>query len=325
MHMVSRRTVLSRVATSGLMTLFPEFAVAAPSDIPKRLVFVHGRGQQGRTTGELKKGWLDAFEGGAGNRKLPTDIDVFLPFFGDTLQKFVDEFNAGTSKDIQERGQPSDEYLEFQYAVAEQLRKNAKISDAQIEAEYGNDPKPRGPQNWAWVQAIARALDRNSPGIGETTLEAFTTDVFLYVKRRAVRDAVNKVVADVLNDKPTVIVAHSLGTIVAYNILRSSKSSTQVPLLVTLGSPLALRAVREVLEPIVFPDKVGSWYNAFDTRDIVSLYSLDPENFPITGTSKTIENNPGLRNETDNRHGISGYLNKPAVVSRVLDAFGVPK
>jgi len=68
---------------------------------------------------------------------------------------------------------------------------------------------------------------------------------------------------------------------------------------------LAIRAVRDRFRPIGFPTLAKTWYNAFDPRDVVSLYPLDATNFPVT---PSIENFGGVNNATDNRHGIVGYL-----------------
>jgi hypothetical protein len=53
---------------------------------------------------------------------------------------------------------------------------------------------------------------------------------------------------------------------------------------------------------------------------VVALYPLDNDNFPVT---TAVQNYPGVRNQTDNRHGISGYLNDKQVAGTVLDALGV--
>jgi hypothetical protein len=82
---------------------------------------------------------------------------------------------------------------------------------------------------------------------------------------------------------------------------------------------LAVRAVRDLLRPLSYPAPVGGWYNAFDTRDVVSLYPLDGANFPV---QPAVENHAAVRNHTDNRHGIAGYLDDAEVARRVLDALG---
>ena len=125
-------------------------------------------------------------------------------------------------------------------------------------------------------------------------------------------------VAKEFTEEPAVVVGHSLGTVVAYNILRTDRRALKVPLLVSVGSPLGIRAIREQFVPLRFPSPpLGAWYNAFDTRDTIALYPLDKDNFPVT---PPIENYSGVRNQTDNRHGIVGYLNNAEVAKRILDA-----
>ena len=62
---------------------------------------------------------------------------------------------------------------------------------------------------------------------------------------------------------------------------------------------------------------LAAWYNAFDTRDTIALYPLNKSNFPVT---PEVENYDGVKNQTDNRHGIVGYLNDPQIAGRILDA-----
>jgi hypothetical protein len=87
----------------------------------------------------------------------------------------------------------------------------------------------------------------------------------------------------------------------------------------TVGCPLGVRPIRNQFAPLRFPLPVKQWLNAFDTRDVVSLYPLDKTNFPVT---PEIENYPKINNSTDNRHGIAGYLDD-SVAERILNALGV--
>jgi len=316
--MANRRRVVQWVGASAAVACF---AIRAQSSArAARLLLIHGRGQQGRDPDELKSEWLGALQRGAvaTGQSLPREIEVAFPFYGDVLGRFADEFNIPLVSDVQARGSPlDDEFMAFQSEFADSLRKRAGITDAQVNAEYGDNPAPRGPLNWEWVQAILRAIDKNSPGMGQKSLEAFTRDVFLYVTRAGVRDVIDGLVAKSLNEQPTVMVAHSLGTVVAYSVLRTDRRALRVPLLVTLGSPLAVRSVRDAFRPIGFPAPISRWYNAFDTRDVVSLYPLDAENFPV---QPPVENNNAVRNSTDNRHGIAGYLDDGEVARCILNA-----
>lgn len=318
--MFDRRELMRRFGAVTAAVLVATYGANVHAARVKRLVFVHGRGQQGRTVDELKTEWMDTLKRGAAaiGRTVPADLEVAFPFYGDVLDRFATEFDIPLVSEVQSRGSPQDdEFLAFQAEFADAIRQRAGVSDAKVDAEYGVDPTPRGPQNWRWVQAILRAIDKDSPGMGQKTLERFTRDVFLYVTRAGVRDAVDRIVSAAVTEEPTVVVSHSLGTVVAYSILRTDRRPLQVPLLLTLGSPLGVRAVRDQFRPLGFPPPVGSWYNAFDTRDVVALYPLDGDNFPV---QKQIENNSGVRNQTDNRHGITGYLDNSQVVLQILGA-----
>jgi hypothetical protein len=77
--------------------------------------------------------------------------------------------------------------------------------------------------------------------------------------------------------------------------------------------------VRDQLRPLRFPSPAAAWYNAFDSRDLIALYPLDRDNFPV---KPDIENYSRVRNRTDNRHGIIGYLDDATVAKKILDALG---
>jgi hypothetical protein len=316
--MMHRRELLKIISIMTLSGLVPSFASRA-ADRPKRLLFVHGRGQQGLDPDKLKAEWVDALNRGAAKfgKTLSADVDVVFPFYGDILDKYTRVFDIPLTSDVQARGSGiNEEFLVFQAEFADDVRERAGITDAQVDAEYGSDPSPRGPLNWKWVQAILRAIDKNSH-INQKFLETFTRDVFLYTTRAGVRDDIDSIVAQKLTDAPTVVVSHSLGTVVAYNVLRNDRRSLKIPLLVTLGSPLGVRAVRDQFRPLKYPGAVAAWYNAFDRRDGVALYPLDDKNFPL---QPIVENNGNINNATDNRHGIAGYLDDAEVAKRVLSA-----
>lgn len=304
------------------IAVITSLASSATQAIPTRLLFVHGRSQEGKDPDRLKSLWMDALKRGVEKlgRGLPDRIDVRFPFYGDALDNFAQQYEVPLTLDIQTKGsQVNEEFLAFQAEVAEALRQRAGITDDQVNTEYGPNPKPKGPQNWEWVQAILRALDKHVGGMTQTTLEVFMRDVFLYTNRAGVRDEIDRIVAREITEQPTVVVGHSLGSVVIYSVLRTDRRSLRVPLCVTLGSPLGIQAIRNQFRPLRFPPPVKSWFNAFDKRDVVALYPLDTQNFPV---EPAIENDDAIRNHTANRHGITGYLDSPAVAKRILDALG---
>jgi hypothetical protein len=100
--------------------------------------------------------------------------------------------------------------------------------------------------------------------------------------------------------------------VVAYNVLGAA--GRKIPLYVTVGSPLGIRAIRRTLGTIVNPCGTKGWYNAYDSHDVVALYPLDRDNFDVT---PAITNNGSVQNWTDNRHGIIGYLDDAEVAKAI--------
>jgi hypothetical protein len=315
--MINRRECLVR-ASSGFFASIFSTELGAQSSI--RLLLVHGRDQQGLDPAALKLEWIDALRTGANavGRTLPGTIDVSFPYYGDRLDNFASQFDIPLTEDIHSKGSKvDDDFLAFEAEIARSLQLSAGITDAQVSVEYGSNPKPKGPQNWEWVQAIVRALDKYVGAASQAGIETFMRDVFLYTTRAGVRDAIDEIVAGSLTEQPTVIVGHSLGSVVAYNVLRSNQRMLQIPLFVTIGCPLGIRAIRDQLRPLRFPQWVNAWYNAYDARDIVALYPLDRSNFPV---SPDIDNYRMVNNHTNNRHGIIGYLDDPSVANRIIAA-----
>jgi hypothetical protein len=315
---INRRKVLAIGAASLLASICDAFAQTKA----KRLVLIHGRGQQGLDPTNLQSDWLKTLRLGAqaAGKSFPDQIEVAFPYYGDTLEKFRRSYDIPLTSEVQTRGgRVDDEFLVFQAEVAESLRQRAGISDAQVDIEYGSNPKPKGPLNWQWVQAILRTLDKYGGGMSQTTLEVFTRDVFLYTTRIGVREEIDQIVSAAFTEEPTVVVGHSLGSAVGYSVLRSDRRALHIPLYVTVGCPLGVRPIRDQFRPLKFPKPVDIWYNAFDTRDAVALYPLDKDNFPV---SPAIQNFSSVNNHTDNRHGIIGYLDDATVAAKVISALG---
>jgi hypothetical protein len=57
-----------------------------------------------------------------------------------------------------------------------------------------------------------------------------------------------------------------------------------------------------------------------DERDVVALYPLATSVFPLDPAQPSIENKIDVRNRTQNRHGIPGYLDDAVVARRIYDA-----
>jgi hypothetical protein len=313
--MSKRRTLLAYACAPALIGLSPGLRSQARQ--AARLLLVHGRDQQGKDAQAIKSEWVEALKRGAAmtGGSLAAGVEVAVPFYGDLLDGFARQMQIPLTSEIQARGEQNDAFLRFQFEVAESIRKAAAIPEVKVNAEFDGPAQERGPLNWKWVQAILRSIDKHGGGVNQTTLELFTRDVFLYTTLAGVRAEVDRLVARELTEEPTVVVGHSLGSVVAYSVLRGDVRPLNVPLFVTVGSPLAVRAIRDQFRPLRFPGRVDAWFNAYDPRDVVSLYPLDATNFPV---SPAIENKADVNNYSANRHGIGAYLDDAVVAQRII-------
>lgn len=287
-----------------------------------RILMIHGRGQGGQDPDDLKAKWIETLKDGfrAAEEPFPDDIAVDFPFYAETLDKFAAQANLPTAADVVAKGAGQNtQFEQFMQSALAEMQRNAGIPDAEVTARMDSTgPQEKGIQNWGWVQAIARAIDARFTGASTFTIEKFLKDVYLYVSNREVARQINQIVEEKLTDQPTIVIAHSLGSVVGYNVIRNRRPTLKLRKFITVGCPLGLKAVSSKLGVPENPGGKGGWYNAYDERDIVALNPLDDTYFP---TDPIIINNNHVDNQTDNRHGIVGYLNDAGVARQVAAAF----
>jgi hypothetical protein len=287
-----------------------------------QLVFVHGRSQEHKDAATLKGQWISALQEGLAKSNLGLPIpepSVRFPYYGQTLCDLISD--ASKVADVVIRGtRTNDPEQRFQYSVLKEVQESMGISDDEVRQSLGPEVVSRGPLDWEWLHGILEAIDKRVPGGSAAAIALATRDVYQYLKNPGIRDSIESGVrAAFTPGMPTVVVSHSLGTVVAYNLLRR-EGSTQgwtVPLLVTIGSPLAVTAIKRSISPIEYPSCVNKWYNAMDKHDIVALYPLKKPYFDV---DPAIENKTDVHNRTSNRHGIAGYLDDKGIASRIYDA-----
>lgn len=286
-----------------------------------RVLMVHGIAQGGRKPQDLEKIWVETLQEGfaAAGQSWPERLRFDFPYYGDTLDGFVAKSYLPTPAGIVAKGPGQNlEFEKFMQSALDQLQESGGISDHEVRSQMDTTvSQEKGIQNWGWVQAIARVIDNRLTPASNFTIEAFLSEVYLYISRREVSDAINALVVAKLTREPTIVIGHSLGSVVAYNVIKSQRHALDLRKFITVGSPLGLRAISGrlgVVENIANP---AAWYNAYDERDIVALNPLDKKWFPVR---PKIVNHSGVDNNTDNRHGIVGYLNDPQVATQVAGA-----
>ncbi len=118
-----------------------------------RLLLVHGRSQQHQDPVKLKADWLAALDKGLqkSGLSLPADVAVDFPFYGDKLDEFARQLDLPDDTAVVPKGSPVfDEYHEFRREVADEMRRRAGITDAQVRAEMGPvAAEEKGVENWA--------------------------------------------------------------------------------------------------------------------------------------------------------------------------------
>lgn len=295
----------------------------------KDLVFVHGRSQQGRDPAEIKQQWTAALELGfaAIGKTIPIPaVNIRLPFYGNALDDLVHDVTPEEAASVIAQGAGTDDPSGAYTAdTGEMIREIAAANFIQpireqdlTDEDLAADTRfiQQGAENWRVTLALLRALDK-VPGINAQAIAFATRDVFRYLRRSGVNIIIDKGVMDVLKpNTDTVIVSHSLGTVVCYNLLRTPGTGFRITQLVTLGSPLAITPVKRALAPLGWPAPVGKWFNARDPRDVVALFPLTPNKFP----PQPITDKSDVKNDHDDPHSIEGYLSDPEVARRIYDA-----
>jgi hypothetical protein len=145
-------------------------------------------------------------------------------------------------------------------------------------------------------------------------------DVVAYLYKgwaAAMREPVTAALKDVAD--PLIVIAHSLGSIVTYDVLcRPEFAGRDIRLLITAGSPLGIDNVKRRLNdrkgPGKLPTAIAQWVNFADPEDLVVLLGYEIANEYIPPPS--VRDEPEVNNPADNNHDLTGYLQGTAL--RVL-------
>ena len=161
--------------------------------------------------------------------------------------------------------------------------------------------------------------------------KTFIQDTAAYFFDAQQREAMRQRLRQILlaNSGPYIVVAHSQGSIIAYDVLRELDGGTseiQVPLFVTLGSPLGLEEVQDNLKkPLRIPKVVQEWHNFADLLDPVAADKILAGDFtggaPIE--DHVVINKDTLSIRQFNPHSGTGYLSTASVRQKVREKLGI--
>ena len=203
------------------------------------IVGVHGAFHQLWGPWEVRNRWAPAIRDGlwqAGCDFDPAD-DMQMAFYGDIFRANVDD------------GRPSDEELL-------EVARDAGLTEVMEELA--------GPDG---LEVIANA-------VGKQSLRQLINQLGRYFADDDLRHAVQRRMTAVMTPDTRVVVAHSMGTVVAYEVL-CAHPEWNVDLLLTIGSPLGGEWVFGQLRPPPeddlgsWPGSVGRWVNIASVGDRV--------------------------------------------------------
>jgi hypothetical protein len=271
-----------------------------------------GRAEEVAFVAKKRQTWLGGLAKGltlAGMSPIDTSA-VYFPYYGN---RFADSIAARERKglprpDLESGFEDGDDVVVERPPSADALILDSALLlgfTPEREALPGVDPGEQAELDEAWLayneggfgsdlgsilrsRLLRSALQylARKTGASQLVIERFLTDVAYYLDVKPIRTVVVDIVAGEVrraaasHDK-VVLVTHSLGTVVAYDVFDELNGTVDVPLFVTAGCPLGLPVVQRNLQPVwkpagkrPGPQLKGSpvpWLNAFDVRDFVAL------------------------------------------------------
>lgn len=294
-----------------------------------RLLFIHGIGQQTYDEERLLAKWSKILVNNGFDAAKLAAATPEMAFYGDLLGQLSDREVTGQSMgaSVSSLTGVGTGELEFIHAALEETAKQQGFTAAEIEAAALRSQASLNPAVSAipmstglgrFAVGVLRLLDEIAPPLRDTVLR-YLKQAYAYLKKPGVRPAIDDRVRPKIGLGEVVIVTHSLGSVVAFHLLRElerASHNVHVPLLITMGSPLGVEAVKRYVDlPHRQPANVSCWINYYDRGDPVTLGKSLAAEF-----AKDIVDDGSINNQTDNAHSIEGYLNQKAIQSRLADA-----
>ncbi|MBF6465690.1 trypsin-like peptidase domain-containing protein [Nocardia beijingensis] len=287
------------------------------------LLFLHGRSQQGRDPEVLRREWTAGLNKGLTLAGIsPVDpADAYFPFYGDRLAALLQTRESAVldpeamAVDRAEAMAPATPQGRRLYE--ELLQGAAEDAGMPVDHEFAAE-EGLGAFGSAIVGRLQRQLSWIAArcDLDDIIIAQVFRDVATYLTDERIRQ---DVLACVLETVPPagrlVLVSHSLGTVVAMDLLTRLAPELDVAVLVTAGSPLGLDAVHDKLlvRGPHRPERVRNWTNAWAAVDPIAI------GCPLRDTWQgQLEEFP-VDNPKDRPHSIAEYLAHPAVAKIVHD------
>jgi pimeloyl-ACP methyl ester carboxylesterase len=235
-----------------------------------KIVGVHGIAQEFRGENIIHSEWLPALKDGLklAGKELESDTDFRCAFYGDLFR------GNGRARAIDIPNYDESD-------VGDDWEKELLLSWWQ-ETEQLENNNPNAARERATPRIIQRALTRLSESrffgsIAEKFVVFYLKQVGGYLHDTDLKKRIQDRVIECIDEDTRVLVAHSLGSIVCYEIL-CRHPEWPAKAFVTIGSPLGIRQLifdRLVPSPRdnvgCWPGNVERWVNIADNGDVVAL------------------------------------------------------
>ena len=280
------------------------------------MIFVHGRGQEFQDPAAVVRSWQAGLAAGlikAGMAPL-ADVPVVFPYYGNLLYQIT----AQVARDpIELEAMPAgpDEAGPFHPYLPEDAGRLERelLADMATAAgpAAGEEQEAFGLDrvlSWGAARDTLTWIARHTR-VDQAIITDYLRDVAVYLTRgrSQVLDLVREAIPA---EVPVVLVSHSLGTVVARDLLGDAELRDRTMLWITAGSPLGLDAVEKNLRTQGARNPGVSWVSAYDVHDIVALgHPLLPSWGPPLVDVK-VDNG-------DSPHSIERYLSHPEVAGPI--------
>lgn len=282
------------------------------------VVGLHGILQEQKGRHQLEPVWqqglADGVDAAAGRSAAIPSLEVC--FYG---RLFLPASALGV-RQTPGKGEDLDDALNAPVEDDDQAFLEDVVSQVEASSESSELPPGKGaPPVPEVLQPLARRLSRRFKGSLTLQFLSVLRQVKIYLDDDAMADQIRATfLTHVHETRPRVVIAHSLGSVVAVDAL-SLNPDTSVRTLITVGSPLGMRAVQERLRrptaaagnPVAFPGNVSRWVNVFDPADPVAVAGGLSRIWPMV-EDYTVGNGK-------DPHGILRYLGKPITGQVILD------
>ncbi|WP_336018260.1 alpha/beta hydrolase [Acinetobacter lwoffii] len=294
-----------------------------------KIVFIHGMNKQQYTATSLRQHWLHLFK--TGLRKNPQQQARFtylkrhirIPFYGDLLSRhhFHNVLNASSLMPQQ--------WPHFPFLHPAQLQPAPLPDQCTYQIcdvpQLNLDDALNFNQKLKFITALSKdialrdfaVLINYFPSLHASFLHKFLLEAYLYLANPHFMQEVHCRIHDQLySSRPQILVAHSLGSVIAYNYL-IQHPELNIKRFITLGSPLAFKVIQAHLpQPIVRPAAIsGDWINFYCSDDFLTAFPLSEPPFQF----QPAVINQEIHTSIYHPHDIDGYIQHPDIIKALLE------